>query len=289
MDKIKFSFVVCIILSFLLTASSAFASTIKLNEFYSAGTGNDNPDWVEIYYSNIDISLYQLKDATTTGNTKNLSDATCGGNFCTIDWSDKLNLNEDTIKLVLISAPDSPIDQVTYGSSGDVSVPSTGQSAGRNSDETGSWVLFSTPSKGSSNNSSPTVAPTPTLTPVPNTPTSIPPTETPVPPTPTETPIPPTPVPATKTPTPIKTPTPAKSTSKTPVPTTPFTPTPDSAKLPSSILGVSQDATSPTPEPKNEAEVSPLKNILTIGGGLIFVLAGVFVATFVIRKRPEQL
>ncbi|MBI2329832.1 hypothetical protein HYU94_00375, partial [Candidatus Daviesbacteria bacterium] len=155
----------------LLTAKTVSAATIKINEFYAAGSTTSNPDWVEIYYSGVDITLYQLKDAA--GNTKNLSGGSYNGNFATVDWSNRLNNDGDTIKLALIITPDSPIDQVTYGGSGDISVPNSQQSAGRSTDGTGGWVLFSIPTKGYTNNTSlptptPTITPTPSPTPTPS-------------------------------------------------------------------------------------------------------------------------
>lgn len=134
-----------------LSTKSTFASTIKINEFSSSGSTSANPDWVEIYKEDIDISLYQLTDAAN--NKKDLSGATCNGNFCTIDWYNTLNNSGDTIKLILKSSGQS-VDQVIYGSGGDISAPSSGQSAGRNLDGTGGWIIFSTPTKGSTNNTS---------------------------------------------------------------------------------------------------------------------------------------
>lgn len=153
---------------------SAFATNIKINEFYAAGTTNSNPDWVEVYSDEVDISSYQLMD--TLNNKKDLAAATCDGNFCTINWYNYLNNSGDTIKLVLKTAIDSPIDQVTYP--GDISIPSSGQSAARNPDVTGNWLISSSPTKGALNNPS-TPSPTATLisspTPTPSpTPTSTP-------------------------------------------------------------------------------------------------------------------
>lgn len=141
---------------------SVFAITIKINEFYAAGSTSSNPDWVEIYNDGADISEYQLRDSSIN-NKKDLAGATCNGNFCTIDWYNYLNNSGDTIKLVLKTAIDSPTDQVTYP--GDISIPSSGQSAGRNPDLTGGWVIFSSPTKGVTNNTG-VSAPTPTPTPV---------------------------------------------------------------------------------------------------------------------------
>ncbi|RJP46440.1 MAG: hypothetical protein C4584_01580 [Armatimonadetes bacterium] len=167
-------FLIFVTFFFISTTTLASADTITLNEFYSAGStsASTGPDWVEIYNDGSDISLYQLLD--DGDHSKNLSNASCNDNFCTIDWSNLLNNTGDTIKLVLISSGEI-LDQVTYSTSGDIPAPSTGQSAGRDPDGTGSWVIFSTPSKGSSNNSSstPTFTPSPIPTNTP-TPTALP-------------------------------------------------------------------------------------------------------------------
>lgn len=151
---------------FLLTVKTVSAATIKINEFYAAGTTTSNPDWVEIYNDGADISHYQIMDAAN--NKKDLAAATCNGNFCTVEWYNYLNNSGDTLKLVLKTAIDSSLDQVIYGTSGDVSVPGVGQSAQRNPDITGNWIISSLPTKGGPNNSS---TPMPTQT---STPTSLP-------------------------------------------------------------------------------------------------------------------
>ncbi|MEK7616958.1 MAG: hypothetical protein AAB414_02805 [Patescibacteria group bacterium] len=140
-------------------AKTSFASSIKINEFYSEGTSSSNPDWVEIYTDAVDTSLYQIVDAAN--NKQDLATSICNGNFCYIDWSNRLNKDGDTIKLELKSSPGQAVDQVIYGSSGDISSPGVEQSAGRNSDATGGWVIFLSPTKGSSNNNSTASSPSP--------------------------------------------------------------------------------------------------------------------------------
>jgi hypothetical protein len=199
-----------LLLFFFIFKTPVFAEMIVINEFSSsAGNSSDPdwPDWVEVYYEDVDPALYQLKDYKN--NVKNLSDGVCSDNFCTLEWSNKLDNAGDTIRLIFIANPDIVIDQVTYPL--DVTAPADGQYAGRSSDGVGDWVLFLTNTKGSSNNTA-TLAPTPTHTPTPSptitpTPTSIPeptskPTSTP---TPTTAPTP------TNEPTPTRAPTPTKS------------------------------------------------------------------------------
>lgn len=180
--------------SLFFLARSAFAA-LYINEFSS----ETDPDWVEIYNSgpdSTDLSLYRLRDNTATNKVDLSGDLEAGG-FMTFDWSNKLNKSGDIIKLLLVSDEANPIDQVSYGDVGDdVIAPLSNQSAGRSSDGSGTWGIFSSPTKGSTNNSS---TPEPTITP-----TSVP-TSTP-----------------TRIPTPTKTPTPApasKQSAATPVPT----------------------------------------------------------------------
>lgn len=168
----------------------AFAA-LYINEFSSS----TNPDWVEIYNSDptsVDLTNYSVKDAST--NSHALSGSIGGNSFITFDWNDNLNNGGDTIKLFL---NDSLVDEVVYGANG-TAAPTGSQTAGRIPDGSPTWALFTTATKGSTNNS-PTVAPTPTPTP-----TAIP---TPTPthaPTPTLTPT------SAPTPTPTHTPTPTQ-------------------------------------------------------------------------------
>ena len=173
-------------------------AALYINEFSS----KTSPDWVEIYNSgpdNVDLGDYTIKDAST--NTKALGGALASGSFTTIDWDDNLNNGGDTIRLILDS-DGSTVDEIIYGSNG-TAAPNENQSAGRSPDGGANWALFSTPSKGSSNNSS-TIVPTPTPTPT-NSPTNTP------TPTPTNSP--------TNTPTPS--PTPSKAPTSTPKAGTP--------------------------------------------------------------------
>lgn len=151
-----------------MTPSTVLATTIKINEFYTAGNTTTNPDWVEIYNDGADISLYQLIDAAN--NKKDLIGAVCNNNYCTIDWYNTLNNSGDTIKLILKSTPDSPLDQVIYP--GDISIPTANQSAGRNPDKIGGWTIFLSPTKGAPNyvaGNTSTPTPTSTSTPPPTT------------------------------------------------------------------------------------------------------------------------
>lgn len=190
---------------FIARTRFVFAQTVVINEFSSAASNSsdsDWPDWVEVYKGGEDIALYELKDAA--GNIKVLSDAACNGEFCTVDWSNKLNNSGDTIMLVLVSDPENVIDSVTYGAEGTVCSPDHGQSIGRvvlteAADPGNTIERFAISSKGLSNYGS-VLAPCPSPTPIPT-------------PTPTSTPKP------TNTPAPTSTPTPKATSAPTPKPT----------------------------------------------------------------------
>ena len=209
---------------FILNVTPAFAA-LFINEFSAdtAGSGDD-PDWVEIYNSgsdSIDLSLYRLRDNTAT-NKHDLSGTISPQGFVVFGWSNKLNKDGDLIKLLFIS-DESVVDKVGYGDVGsDVIAPYSGQSAGRQNDGSSNWVVFSSQTRGSSNNFSdpvPTITPTLILT------------FTPMP-SPTSSPTP------TKTPIPTKTPMPTKSNTVTIAPTSLATtyPTPILKTNPTQII-----------------------------------------------------
>lgn len=230
-------------------------------------------DWVEIYFDGVNTSLYQLMDSLDT-SPKSLSTANCNENFCTIDWSSRLNNSGDTIRLVATSSGEI-IDQIGYGNSGDILAPNSGQSAGRRINGEGEWVIFSSPTKGSSNNSStPISTPTTTLTPSDTPAQTLTPTQTPI---------------LTKTPTPTKKPT----AIPTKIPSNKPTPTPsESAKvnLPESILGAATKSADPSPTPTtDENNTFSFKNLVFVAGGIILILAGVLVFTFVAKERFKKI
>ena len=236
--------------------SKAYA-TLYINEFASdtAGTTAD-PDWVEIYNSgtdSVDLNNYQLKDAAN--NTKDLSGSLLSGSFAAFDWSNRLNSSGDIVQLLLLS--DSTIvDQVAYGdtSGSTVNAPTTNQSAGRQSDGGSSWVVFSSTSKGLSNNSS---SPAPTATSIPT-------------PTPTSAPSPSAST-STPTPKPTSTPTPTTKPTNTSAPTSKSTPTPEPITQGKEeiILGVQNDNTLISQE-----EVSATEEAKTTGWKTPLIAAG---------------
>lgn len=261
---------------FILIPSKIF-SQVVINEFSSAAGSSSDPDWVEIYNSgseSIDLSLYRLRDDTET-NKKDLEGTLNPGGFAVFEWSNKLNNSGDIIKLLLISSETNFIDQVAYGDLGnDIPAPTTGQSAGRYPDGSATWSIFSSSSKGITNNAqSPVFTPTPT------------PTDEP---TPTEVPIP------TKTPTPTSVPSATKT--PTPKPTTKIVNTPTSTpKLVSQNQGTmgqvlgQQEATSSSSSSGNTKELT--QPSLITGAKISLILGLLFCGTAVIvfTQRVQNL
>jgi len=282
---------------FLLLPGHSFAS-LFINEFSSYPSDSSDPgwpDWVEIYNSgpeSVDLSLYRLRDSTAT-NKLDLSGSLEAGNFIFFDWSNKLNKTEDNIKLLLISN-ESTVDEVVYGDQESVSAPGVGQSVGRKTDGENLWVIFDSPTKGNSNNSS-TPVPTSTSTPTP--------TDTPTPTLkPTSTPKP--------SPTPTKSPTSKPASTEKPSPTQknyvlPTITLASSKKIPSKYIETSNSSgsatdypdlvlgekSSPSAEEKETKVLSSNKNNLSkilIGIGSLFFLACGILAFRSYRKMKSE-
>lgn len=266
-----------------LFANKAYAA-LYINEFSS----NGDSDWVEIYNSDsssVDLSSYILRDSTDS-NKLELSGTINGNGFKSFDWGNKLNNDGDTIKL-LIKSDESTVDTVIYGNSGALIAPAAGQTGGRSSDGLGKWVVFNSPTRDASNNSSSVY-------------------ETPVP-TATQTPTP-TPNP-TNTPTPAPTSTPIPSS--TPVPTKKITPTEalkitQDPKLTPQVLAAQANAQEPQAsaqddngvnlggklgdlEPQKEQGYDWWKLFIVMGAVIITGAVGVFLYNNHIKERSEEL
>ncbi len=149
---------------------SAFASTIKLNEFSSAS----NPEWIELYNpetSNVNLNgwviLFDDSSTTTQKITLSTNDAIPGNGFKVIEHpftsSGWLNNNGDTI--ILKDQNGSLVDSISYGTG--LWVLSAEESGCRNTDGGAIWVICSNPTKGSANQVAASPTPPPTPTPVP--------------------------------------------------------------------------------------------------------------------------
>lgn len=183
-----------LLIIFFITPVSVFADSqpVVINEFSANTSGSgDDQDWIELYNTtddNIDLSTYILKDLAD--HEKNLEGSIPAHGFVVFDWGNVLNKDKEVIFLLNNGEE---VGKFSYDESDQV-MPGKGQSMGRREDNGNDWVIFSSPSKGTSNNSA-TIYFTPT-------------------PTPLNTPIP------TKIPTPTKTPSPTRVPTLTRNPTT---------------------------------------------------------------------
>ncbi len=175
----KFFTLLVFTLIFFIFPSSLFADegNLVINEFSSY----DSDDWVEIYNNGDSIknlSAYFLQD--DAGNSKPLTGEIQPHEFAVFGFGKSLDKQGDIIRLLRVDDESKDVDKVAYGneSGAVVPAPESGQLAGRKIDGKGEWVIFTSPTKGKTNNGAqlfPTPTPTPTLTPTPtkakNTPT----------------------------------------------------------------------------------------------------------------------
>lgn len=242
----------------LIISSRAAQAAVVINEFSST----TSEDWVELYNTatdSADLSEYRLRDSTDT-NSKDVPGTIAGGGFSVISFSNYLNIDGDTVRLVNKN-DNSTVDSVSYGSGKTVCAASGSQTIGRSSDGGGSFTLFSTGSKGSTNNGTQTTscpAPTPTPVATPN------PTATPKPtlsPTTTPKPVLASPKVSPKS-------SPKASADESPQPSTE-----------SEVLGQSQSESSPSPASSSSAGLknnSTAIGIAMIVGGLTISSVGGF-------------
>lgn len=228
----------------------ATESGVVINEFYVA-----TPDWIEFYvFGEVDLASYRVEDEA--GNSKNLNETTCVGNYCVLEWSNRLNVDPDTIINLIDESTGHPVNTVSYGDDADVLAPGDNQTAGRIVDGVGEWVIFDDITKGMSNNDSKVF-----ITPTPS-------------PTPTPTP--------TRTPTPTKTPTPEPEATNTPTPSETPMPTNTPTSIPKKSRIVSLFLPTSKPEAQIDAvlgEATSEANTFNLDlGGLFMSLGGLFVA-----------
>ena len=197
------------IISLIFLFSDSVKAQVVINEFSSFESSGD---WVELYaIEDATISGWILRDTATSKMATIPQGISIGpsntSRFYTINVGDRLNRDGDVIKL--LKQDDSTlVNQISYGTQGEVCVPGQGQSVGRYPDANATIDRFSSPTQGASNNNAvldPCPTPTPSASPTPTSSTS--PSQTPTS-TPTKTPTP--------IPTPIKTPIPAKIPSPSP-------------------------------------------------------------------------
>lgn len=280
-------------------------NNIVINEFL---VDPENQQWVELFNKGTiteNISGWEIddnggKEKFTIPNETSISP----GEFKVFE-STYFNLNRSSADEIKLINKGALIDNYSYNSG-----PGENISFGREKDGSPNWVTFSSPTKGTTNNTSvplPASTAVPTETPVPsNTPT---PTKTPTPthiPTPTRTPTPlktPTPSPTSKLPTPTNTPAPKQSiisniTLKiTSMPTKSPTPKLTYKLQPSSVLGLNTKSASPLPSIKPtktpiKVQSSTTSNIFTLPWilssiGSIFLIACAIIF-YLIKKKTKN-
>ncbi len=133
------------------------ASSVSINEFVSHPISGES-DWVELYNGSaaaVSLNGWYLRD-TAVSNLKTFTatDEIPAGGWLVVSVSSRLGNTGDTIELY---SPTGLEDTIVYPAS--VPAPTQGQSAGRSADGSGVFVVFATPTKGTSNN--PVVAPDP--------------------------------------------------------------------------------------------------------------------------------
>lgn len=248
-----------LILFYILLAFSPtiISAQVVINEFSS---WEKSGDWVELYaYDDTNISGWLLRDSLDTTKIFTLPDNTIIGPgsspYFVAVVGNRLNKDKDTLRL-LKSDDKTLIDQIKYGSDGEVCAPQEGQSVGRVNN--GNTIeRFSLPTKGASNVGA-------LLDPCPI-PTSLP----------TATPQPTYTVAPTPTPKPISTIKPTAKPTLKPTTKPTLTPRPslisDESKKSDErdVLGI-ETKTSPTQTEVNDAK----KGKIPVAAGL-FVLSGI--------------
>lgn len=137
--------------------ASAAPGGVTINEFVANPMSGDT-DWVELHNSTataLSLSGWYLRD-TAASNMKTFTSADVipAGGFLVVQVNTRLGNAGDTIMLYSSAGLE---DSVVYPDN--IPTPLVGMSAGRDTDGTGSFVIFDAPTKGSSNN--PIVLPVP--------------------------------------------------------------------------------------------------------------------------------
>jgi hypothetical protein len=168
--RILLSFLVFILIFFrFFTVASA---QVVINEFSSFTSA----DWVEVYNfgtETVNLSGYLIRDSTET-NKIDLDGNIESGGFLSFGFSNRLNKDGDTVKLLKINGVNEDlIDSIPYGGDGQVCSPiNETESIGRVPDGGNTIDRFKVSTRDSSNNSAelnscPTPTPLPTNSPTP--------------------------------------------------------------------------------------------------------------------------
>lgn len=151
---------------FLVSVRNSFALTdVVINEF-SARPESNGSDWVEIYNNTlqtINIDGWVIRDSTDT-NKIDLSGSICPTNHRKFDFSNRLNNDGDSIKLLDSESSTSPMDEITYFTD---SIPEhqIGQSTGREPQGSSTWQVFTSPTPNNDESCNPSPSPSPSPSP----------------------------------------------------------------------------------------------------------------------------
>lgn len=276
----KFFLLVFIFLGFFFFSSTPVsAGDVVINEFL---VDPDADQWVELYNKgteSIDISGWFIDDSGGSEKYTIPIGTTIGSLEFKIFESRLFNLNRisaDTIRLLNSSSLE---DSYLYNTG-----PGVNKSYGRQTDGASNWVIFDSPTKGSSNNlSTPVPISTPTSTPIPTS-TSVP----------------------TKKPVPTYKPMPQSSSTDSNIKTISSTqklagesgkPLIAVENMPTSILGESTVAGMTTASAKSDTKLKETKNLsskenniskILIGTGLVFIIFCAILASRIYRKSQNR-
>ncbi len=236
---------------------------VVINEFSSYESSGD---WVELFaIEDATISGWILRDTATSKMATIPQGISIGpsstSSFYIINVGDRLNRDGDVIKL-LKQDDFTLVNQISYGTQGEVCAPGLGQSVGRYPDANATIDRFSSPTQGTSNNNSILdPCPTPTPTPTPSLVSTPTPSQTSAP-TPTKTPSP----------------TPSKSPTLKPIPSPAKTPSPSPTAVPTgNVLGDKTIYPSPTTgvleqtEDREQKRKFPFLAVALVVAGVVLV------------------
>lgn len=163
----KSAIAAALVASQLLIRQAQAQSQVVINEFVS-NVEIGQKEWVEFYNSSsqeISLSGYTLEERTGTdlsGTSSHSLDSVKvpPNGWAIYELSSKLNNDGDILTL---KNGGQTVDEISYGeaSSSKVEAPQKGQSAGRKVDADSSWVIFTSSTKGSTNNSAQVFVPAP--------------------------------------------------------------------------------------------------------------------------------
>jgi hypothetical protein len=142
-------------LSFYASEARAIpGESIIVNEF----SANGGDDWAELYNASdapIAVKGWELRDSTAS-NIQVLDGTIAAKEFLVVEFSNYLNVNTDTIRL--LDAMGRQVATLTYTASGQIPYPGAGQTTARAFDGGDTWVV-GVPTKGAANDTTASTVP----------------------------------------------------------------------------------------------------------------------------------